>query len=537
MHLPAVMRKIFQTGLLAVVVYSQSRSQDPLNRDTPQSSVFSFLEASHSHDYGRAAKYLDLRKLPEGERLAEGPQLAQELAQILDRDGNFDVAALSRQPDGDHEDGLPPNRQRVESFMVDHKTLELQLERVKLRSGLSVWVFSSDSVELIPALAQTTSDSFIEKHLPRPLVRWRLVDTAIWRWIALALLAMAAVALSKLLSRFVFFLAEAVFRRLLPRSDRSAFNVFLGPLRLLVAVGVFRAGMAWAGPSARLRLGLNRCLVFLFFVGLTWLAAQIVDLMIGRVRTLLISEHHTFSYSVLPLISRVLKIGILLLAIAAVLSDWGYNATTILAGLGVGGLAIALAAQKTIENFFGGVSVISDQPVSVGDFCKFGDRAGTVEDIGLRSTRLRTPDRTLVSVPNGQFSSMTLENFSKRDKMMFQLMLNLRRDTTPDQIRALLKSITKILKDHSKLETGALPVRFVGVGTYSMDLEMSAYVLTQNDDEFQQIRQELLLAVLDAVKMAGTALALPTQASVSYSAPGSPSPNGAAAPETAVREH
>jgi MscS family membrane protein len=543
MHLAIGNRKIFHPGLLllllALSVSAQSvpQSQDPLNRDTAQSSVYHFLEACHSHDYGRAAKYLDLRKLPEEERLTEGPQLAQELAQILDRDGNFDVAALSRQPDGDHEDGLPPNRQRVESFVVAHKTLELQLERVKLRSGLSVWMFSSDSVERIPQLAQMTSDSSIEKLLPRPLVRWRVVDTALWRWIALALLAMAAVALSKLLSRLVFFLAEAFFKRLLPRSDRSAFNVLLGPLRLMVAVGVFRAGMEWIGPSARLRLGLNRCLVFLLFLGLTWLGAQIVDLMIGRVRTLLVSEHHTFSYSVLPLVSRVLKLGILLLAIAAVLSDWGYNATTILAGLGVGGLAIALAAQKTIENFFGGVSVISDQPVSVGDFCKFGDRAGTVEDIGLRSTRLRTPERTLVTVPNGQFSSMTLENVSQRDKMAFHLTLNLRRDTTPDQVRTLLESITKILTDQSKLEAGTLPVRFVGVGTYSLDLEMSAYVLTRNDDEFVQIRQELLLAVLDAVKTAGTALALPTQVSVSYSVPGSPSPNGAPAPQTPVREH
>jgi MscS family membrane protein len=137
--------------------------------------------------------------------------------------------------------------------------------------------------------------------------------------------------------------------------------------------------------------------------------------------------------AVLPLLSRVFKITIVILAIAAILSNWGYNTTTILAGLGIGGVAIALAAQKTIENLFGGVAVISDHPVSVGDFCRFGDRVGTIEDIGLRSTRIRTPDRTLLNVPNAQFSSMTLENFSRRDKTLFHLTLNLRRDTTPDQ--------------------------------------------------------------------------------------------------------
>ena len=220
----------------------------------------------------------------------------------------------------------------------------------------------------------------------------------------------------------------------------------------------------------------------------------------------------------LPLVSRLVKLAVLLLAAAAVLSEWGYNAAAILAGLGVGGIAIALAAQKTIENFFGGVSVIGDRPVSVGDFCKVGDRMGTIEDIGLRSTRIRTLDRTLVSVPNAQFSSMTLENFEKRDKMLFHVTLNLRRDSTPDQVRIALSSIARILIDHSAVEAGALPVRFVGVGTYSLDIEIFIYVLTRNGDEFLKTQQDLLLKILDAVKEAGTALALPTQASVDYSA-------------------
>jgi MscS family membrane protein len=189
-------------------------------------------------------------------------------------------------------------------------------------------------------------------------------------------------------------------------------------------------------------------------------------------------------------------------------------------------LAIALAAQKTIENLFGGVSVISDRPVTVGDFCKFGDHVGTVEDIGLRSTRIRTLDRTLVTVPNSQFSSMMLENFSKRDKMWFHVTLNLRRETTPAQVRILLNAITRILKEHPQVETGPLPVRFVGVGSYSLDLEIFAYVLTPSSDTFLELQQELLLAMLDAVEASGTALALPTQAHVEYPAVEARSRNG-----------
>jgi MscS family membrane protein len=223
------------------------------------------------------------------------------------------------------------------------------------------------------------------------------------------------------------------------------------------------------------------------------------------------------SFSALPLVARVLKIVIFVMLIAALLSEWGYNTTTILASLGVGGIAVALAAQKTIENFFGGVSVVADRPVAVGDFCKFGDRSGVVEDIGLRSTRIRTPDRTLVTVPNGQFSTMTIENFSKRDKILFHFSLNLRRDTRPDQVRNLLTSIAEILRRHEKIDAGPSSVQFVGVGTYSLDLDVTAYILTASDDDFARMRQELLLAILDAVEEAGTALALPTQASINYS--------------------
>jgi MscS family membrane protein len=272
--------------------------------------------------------------------------------------------------------------------------------------------------------------------------------------------------------------------------------------------------MEWSSPSALLRLYLQRGASLVFFLGLAWLCMVIVDVALIRLSMALAAKHRTFSYSVLPLSARVVKFTILLLAAAAILGSWGYNTTTILAGLGVGGLAIALAAQKTVENFFGGVAVISDRPVSVGDFCRFGDRVGTVEDIGLRSTRIRTLDRTLVTVPNGQFSSMELENFSKRDKMWFHLTLNLRRDTTPDQVRTLLESIAKILNEHPKVETGPLPVRLVGLGEYSLDLEVFAYVLTPDFDDFLALRQTLLLDILDAVERAGTALALPTQTSI-----------------------
>jgi len=510
------------------------KSEDPLHRDSPQSSVVAFLEACHARNYTLAWRYMDLRKLPADQRLKEGPALARQLTEILDRDAQFDVASLSPKPAGDPDDGLAPNREAIDSFRSNSQTLSLQMERVTLHSGYSVWLFASDSVELIPQLSRITSDSPIEKHLPTPLVTWQLMDMPIWRWIALALLGLALVVLSRWLTQWALMLAEPALKRVAPRLSRSLLEGFAGPLRLLLSVAVFRAGMEWIGPSALVRLVLSRGVTLLLFLGFAWLGIVLIDLALRRLRMALEAKHQSFSYSVLPLVSRVLKITVLLLTITAVLANWGYNTTTIMAGLGVGGLAIALAAQKTIENLFGGVAVISDRPVSVGDFCRFGDRSGTVEDIGLRSTRIRTPDRTLVSVPNAQFSSMILENFNKRDKMLFHFTFNLRRDTTPDQVRTLLDAITKILGDHTQVEAGALPVRFIGVGTYSLDLEVSAYILTRDGNKFLEIQQELLLRILDEVEAAGTTLALPTQTSLIY--PVENGRNSSGAPSTDVRQ-
>ncbi len=513
--------------LLCVATLAQSppasKSKDPLERESPQSSVYAFLQACQGHDYDKAAKYLDLRKLPSDQRLKDGPALAQQLQQILDRDAQFDVANLSQDLEG--------SRERVDSFTVNGQTLDLELERTKLRSGIYVWLFSADSVERIPEIVRLTSDSPVEKHLPDPLVSWKIADTPAWRVIGLFLLALALAALSRLLSRFVLLCSEPLLKRILPKVNRSVLAEFVGPLAMLLAVVLFRVGMVWLEPSPKLHLYLTRALTVMFFAALFWLSVAVVDLSAGRLRFALREKHQGF-YSVLPLASRITKLIILALMIVAVLSSWGYNTTTILAGLGVGGIAIALAAQKTIENLFGGVSIISDRPVSVGDYCKFGDKEGTVEDIGLRSTRVRAPDRTLVTVPNGQFSSMTIENISARDKMLFHFTLNLHRDTTPDQVRILLIAIKKILTENPKLEAGAAPVHLANVGKESLDLEMSAYVLTRNGDEFTQTQQDLYLQILDAVEAAGTKVAPPPAAPPAPT--GQASPNGQSSPQPAA---
>jgi MscS family membrane protein len=491
--------------LLAGVVRAQtpiSETQDPLGRNTPQESVFQFLEACHARDYSKALRYLDLRRMPQARRAQDGPELARELEDLLD-DTLFDITTLSRDPEGDHSDDLSDTLDRLATFEVNGQSVELRLERVELKPGYHVWVVSADSVALIPKAHQLVVETPFEKKLPQQLVMFEILDTPVWRWIALVTIAP------------VVWIVAGSLARALTAAMRPVVNAraFRGPLRIFMAAAGFRAALQMASPSTLPRLFIQRALELPFVLAAAWAGAVVVDLIAEHWHTHLDPREQAVTYSVLPLGRQVLKLSLILIAILSVLSAWGYNTSTILAGIGVGGLAVALAAQKTIENLFGGLSVIGDRPVLVGDVCRFGDRTGTVTHIGLRSTRIRTPDRTIISVPNSQFSSMALENISRRDKIWFHPTLNLRRDTTSEQLLRVLSSFREILTAHSKVEAGGIPVRFIGVGPYSLDIEVVAYVTTSDYDEFLALQQELLLKLLQAVEQAGTALAVPLQES------------------------
>jgi MscS family membrane protein len=223
--------------------------------------------------------------------------------------------------------------------------------------------------------------------------------------------------------------------------------------------------------------------------------------------------------SVVPLGKRTAKVLVVFIAFLATLHSWGVNISALLAGLGIGGLAVALAAQRTIENLFGGVAITTDQPVLVGDFCRFGDRSGIVEDIGLRSTRVRTLDRTVVTVPNGQFSSLQIENFGKRDKVFFHPTLSIRSDATPGQIRTILDGVRQTLAEQPLIGPDPPRVRLIGLGSYSLDIEIFAYCKTTNYDEFLEVQEDLFLRILDLIAAAGTMLAVPTQLSIASTDP------------------
>ena len=206
-------------------------------------------------------------------------------------------------------------------------------------------------------------------------------------------------------------------------------------------------------------------------------------------------------------LALVVAIGLIVLAAQRL----GVPVSGIVTGLGVGGIAVALAAQGTLQNLLGGAMLVTDRPLRVGDFCRYGDRQGTLEEIGLRSSRMRSLDRTLVTIPNSDLAAMHIENYAFRDRILLKAELGLRYETRPDQLRCILADIRAMLIAHPKVFPEPARVRFIGFGQSSLDIELFAYVRTADFNEFAGIREDLMLRILDIVARAGGSFAFPSQ--------------------------
>ena len=449
------------------------------------------MQACQRNDYSLAAQYLDLREIPEYERPTKGRELAKKLEAILNADGHFDVLRLSQAPEGNLGDDSDPGLENIATVARKGITFTLQIERASLQPNLQVWLFSSATVSAIPSLTPEMTNSVIEQHLPGFLVSIHLLDTAIWKW--LVLLILTAIIL------LVFRLAEKVTVFLLDKLDlflpgrRAWIKSLLQPWLVFLSALIFGAAEAFINPSALGRLYIGRFLLLVVVLAFAWCLINIVDLFLTRVDSLLDPRQRMVSHSLIYMGKRAAKVAIFVIAVIIILDNWGYNMTTMIAGLGVGGIAIALAAQGTIANVFGGVSVIADHPVMVGDFGNFGGVLGTVEDIGLRSTRVRTLNRTIMSIPNASFASMNLENYGRRDKILFNPTLQVKRGTPTHKMNDLMEAIKSMLKDRKEIEVGPSPVRINTLTVTAIAVEIFAYVLTPDIDEFYKMEAELFL--------------------------------------------
>jgi len=478
---------------------------DPYGRTTPYGTVFGFLQAAQAGNYGTAAQYLQMSP---ARRQSAGEQMAMQLKEVMDRAFVGSLKRVSTQPEGTPQEDVPLDRQNLGSMSSGDVEAELQLVRVS-ESGGKVWLISSDTLTRVPELYDQVQARQMENRLPKVLVKHQLGGMPFWQWLAL-LLALPAVAA---VGWVVLVILEIPVRWWALRHgpvDSANWRSVSGPGWLLAGTLAHRLFAAYLGIALLPRHYYYQITSVALIVSASWLLWRAIRWFLRRVRNRAIAYGHGGTGSLVLLGERILKALVFVMALFLVLSDLGFNMTTALAGLGIGGLAIGFGAQQTIANLFGGVSVLGDEVIRVGDVCRFGDRSGTVEDIGLRSTRVRTDDRTLLAIPNGTVATINVENLSRRDKILFKTTVGVRPDTKADHMRYVLSEIRRAFENHSKIETSTLRVRLIEIAA-ALNVEIFSYVLTRDFNEFAAVREELLLQIMDLIEDAGTSVALPSQ--------------------------
>ncbi|HEX5658172.1 MAG TPA: mechanosensitive ion channel family protein [Polyangiales bacterium] len=489
---------------LAELVGDGGEPEETYARDSPRASIVHFLSLARSGDYEAAAGYLET--LPAD--AAEAPELARKLQAVLDRRVWVEVEALSPLSTGNTEDGLPANTDEV-GQIENERAVPEPVRIVRRRHDKDfVWLFSRGTVSRIDTWYAALDDKWLLEHIPPVLLRTGPRSLMWWQWLALPALILASWGLALLLSA----ISTRVMAWFAARSRVSWDDVLVQRLRKPVALWWALAViycclpfLALYAPAERFVLAMLKTL---FFVGFFFALSGIIDVAADSILRSSWSAVRQTSGSLISLGSRLIKAALTAIAVVAILSQLGFPIASVLAGLGVGGLALALAAQKTVENLFGAFSIGADQPFREGDLVKVGDFTGTCELIGLRSTRFRTPDRTVISIPNGKLAEMQLETYARRDRLRFAITLGLVRTSSAAQVRAVITGVKQLLDGQHKLYPGSAAVRFEKYGPSSLDLSVEAYIDTRDWGEFANIRQELLLRIMEIVEGAGTALAL-----------------------------
>ena len=429
---------------------------DALGRSTPRGTALGFLSAARSGDDALARQYLNTRlNGPAAERLAH------ELFVVLDARLPPRLARLSDLPEGSRADPLAPNLELVGTISGSAGNVDIIVERVTRPQGEAIWLFSRATLDAVPGLYQEISGGRVYAWLPDALVDNRIAGIRLVEWLAVLIGLPIAYFATVLLNRILTAAMGLVLRRVSRTSVLARRNALPTPARLLLVAVGSRWLLATLPLPLLARQVLTNLAILVTIAAIAWLLVLLNGEIETYIRRRLPPGNGAAAAALLRVGRRVADVVVVLLAVLATLRQYGVDATPLLAGLGVGGIAVALAAQKTLENIIAGASLIFDGAVRVGDSLKAGDIQGTVEHIGLRSTRIRTIDRTIVSVPNGQIANMSLETFSARDMIRFQPVISLHPETTPAQLRAVIDGGRRLLAGHpsvhAPLGSGAIP--------------------------------------------------------------------------------
>ena len=489
---------------------------DPLGlgRETPRGALLQFVRAAQDQR-STAVEYF--QPMPKGHRASseEEEDLADHLLTVINnRFPAYALSQISSEEDGRGEDQLPHDQVTVAGTRSGNESFSLTLVREDDAHNTKLWFISRQTLNEVPETYDSLQYPRLEKMLPPYLVKQRLVGMPVWQWLAIILFAPVAIIFGwalALVARTLFsrYRRYRKLNELTPKPLRH-----FGPGAMLLAVLIHYYFVYQIGASLLYRQYYQRVVLVLFAVAAYWAITRFTHWIFRGIAAQLTERGRLAERSLISLARRVLDVIIFLVVSLWVLKLMDVDVTPALAGLGIGGLAIGLGAQKTFENLLGGISILTDKAIVVGDSCKIGDRAGTVEDIGLRSTRIRTEERTVVSIPNGTVATASLENFKFRDKILCKQLVRLRYDLAPDHLRYVLAQIREVLARNPKVEASTSRVRVLRFGDYAIEVEIYAYILERDYANYLAAQEALILDVMDTLDRTGGALALPSQATI-----------------------
>jgi len=511
---------IFRLTFLSAIITSLSllgshaigEAQDPTPQPpthqkqslSPRASLEEFLKRTQKGEFETATKFVELPSdLSDTKRDAKIFHVAREINKVA----SLTPIILSDKESGNLDDLLPPHEEVLFDVPTTRGTkVKVLLHRIVRDDDpdmASWWSLPYSEVKKIISIGDTTKKSFkIESLLPPEL------NTPFMNWVTPSTIAgFIIISLAALLGTYILRIIVSLIISVFGTSADQIWQGIAYPVQLFIATKALSAGLKYLELSFTSRQAVDRILFVCSSLLILWVAVNLTTLIVAMSAKALMKNTQSESTPFLPLIRRVLNVILTIAIVLFIVDGLGFNVTAILAGLGVGGIAVALASQKTIENLFGGLVLFLDQPVAVGQFGKFGTVLGTIEDIGIRSTRIRTINRTRVSIPNADLIQLSIENFSVRDMILLNKNIILAIDTTQEQLIHILASVRSLLISHKMGSPDPARVKFIDVTPAGFVIEVFCYIDTADWAFFLNVQEDLWLRILGIIKDAGAYLA------------------------------
>lgn len=334
------------------------------------------------------------------------------------------------------------------------------------------------------------------------------------RWAVALLVLFAFVVAQRVLVRSYHRITQAIAGRTESRVDDLLFEAAEKPAYwLILLIGVLVTVHVLNPPAADFPLlgPIDRGVRIIAIMLAAWFLWRLIDGGAAHMGARAERAELAFDMQILPFVAKTLKAFLVVTGVLVVAQNLGYSISGLIASLGIGGIAVAMAARDTIANVFGSLMILIDRPFSIGQWIKTSEFEGVVEEIGFRSTRIRTFAKTLVNVPNSILANMVIDNIDAMPKRRIAMRIGLTYDTTPKQLQAAIDGIEAILKGHAGVDQEFFMVKFDEFADSSLSIYLYYFTATTRWDEHLSVRQEINLAIMELLEGMGLAFAFPTR--------------------------